>query len=149
VNDRKAHREKREIPVDGLVIGKKGPRLQPAAAPSKRKLKDVETPAGTLTSQQYSGPGEFFAASMTLDQFAALLESRADLNRPVVNLTGLPGLYKFDLHWMPVQENGSMGLKDPGLIGAVRDQLGLRLEKRNGMYDVLVVDRVERAQAAN
>jgi uncharacterized protein (TIGR03435 family) len=71
------------------------------------------------------------------------------LNRPVVNLTGLPGLYKFDLHWMPVQENGSMGLKDPGLIGAVRDQLGLRLEKRNGMYDVLVVDRAERAQAAN
>ena len=49
----------------------------------------------------------------------------------------------------PVASNGAELEFGTSLIEAVRDQLGLRLEKKKGQADVLVVDHAEKAPVEN
>jgi uncharacterized protein (TIGR03435 family) len=59
--------------------------------------------------------------------------------RPVVDHTGLDGLYAFDLNFRnPLFPSG-----DPDLFTALQQQLGLKLEERKESFKVLVVDRFE------
>ncbi|WP_263355900.1 TIGR03435 family protein [Acidicapsa ligni] len=146
----RVHREKRDTTVYALIADKLGVRLLEADDPAHRKLKDVSTPVGSLPAQVYSQPGQFFAAAMTLDDLAANIGVRTDLNSPVVNLTGLTGKYKFDLHWTPPDDDhGTPTQKDPGFMAAIQKQSGLRLEKRKVLYDVLVVDHIQRVPLEN
>lgn len=76
------------------------------------------------------------------------------LGRPVIDRTGLTGLYDFSLQWddAPGREGGVPGLDTPGAPGtehgsiftAIQEQLGLRLEPQRAPIDVIVVDRMER-----
>jgi len=75
------------------------------------------------------------------------------MGAPVVDATGLVRQYDYTLSFLmepggraagPVAANGSEPEFGISLIDAVRDQLGLRLEKKKGQADVLVVDRAER-----
>jgi uncharacterized protein (TIGR03435 family) len=65
------------------------------------------------------------------------------MDRPVVNQTGLPGAYEFDLTWDP---NGSDRADSTraSLFTALREQLGLALESRKGPVEFLVIDSTER-----
>jgi len=146
----KYHREPREIAVYALVPGKNGVKLQPADDANHRQLKPVEMPSGTIHAHVSYGPGQFFAAAMTLDDFAQQLQNVSDLELPVVNSTGLDGEYKFDMHWPPTEDSKElMTGKDSGFTRAVQDQLGLQLAKRRTNYNVLVVDHIDRAPSAN
>ena len=67
----------------------------------------------------------------------------AAIPRPVVDQTGLAGLYDFTLHW-----NGS---SDPDIgdaaapfRAALKSQLGLELKPTHAPIDMLVIDHVER-----
>jgi uncharacterized protein (TIGR03435 family) len=88
----------------------------------------------------------------------------ASLRRHVVDRTGLTGLFDFDLTWTPDQPppadapdrivvagteiDLTGGVKiDPngaGMLTALREQLGLKLESTRGPVDVFVVEGVER-----
>jgi uncharacterized protein (TIGR03435 family) len=61
---------------------------------------------------------------------------------PVVDESGLAGLYDIDLRW----STDAVPLDDvPGIFTAIQEQLGLKLERRRMERAVLVVDRMEKA----
>jgi uncharacterized protein (TIGR03435 family) len=71
----------------------------------------------------------------------------ANLDRPVLDQTGLNGTFDFTFEFTP-QHNGSSVDSQaddagPTLMEALRDQLGLKLESKPGSLDVLVIDHVE------
>ena len=67
------------------------------------------------------------------------------LSRPVTDDTGLTGRYDFALYWAARQgDDGS-----PELPEAVQQQLGLKLERKKGPIDMLVVDRADKTPREN
>ena len=86
---------------------------------------------------------------ITVERFAGLLSDV--LKSPVVDMTGLKGLYDFKLDIIPYIERGdSAGVDDkkldiPDLLSqAVQDQLGLNLQSRKVPITMLVIDHVEK-----
>jgi uncharacterized protein (TIGR03435 family) len=140
----KFHREKRELNVYALTVGKTG----------KKFSKSERDPNGN--------PGLFFGAprvtlnvtNATIDEFTNLLQS-AVLDKPVVDQTGLTEKYDFVLKFTPdpgmMQGLGGGGPAPadnadapPDLFAAIQQQLGLKLESTKAPADVLVIDRMER-----
>jgi uncharacterized protein (TIGR03435 family) len=85
---------------------------------------------------------------VSLAMFAAALGEITPLERPIVlDRTGLEGLFDFTMLWNPqIQELAATAADQTGLtfMQALREHLGLRLQRENGPVEVLVVDRVER-----
>ncbi|MFZ0820128.1 MAG: TIGR03435 family protein [Candidatus Acidiferrales bacterium] len=141
------HWEKRDTPVYALVPGRNGVKLQPVDDPEHPKLRTYALPNGkTAVSGVHNEAGVFFAAAITMDGLAQNLQVRAGLDRPIVNMTGLTGVYTIDLRWFPPEPPTYV---DPAILQAVEKQLGLRLEKRTLPFNVLVVDHAEGAPSAN
>lgn len=61
---------------------------------------------------------------------------------PVIDRTGLKGIYSFTLEWEIPRPEREQTL--PTIFTAMKDQLGLRLEPTTAPVDVLVIDRVEK-----
>jgi len=107
------------------------------------------------------GPMNPEIAGMTMDQLSSI-GWRLDL--PLVNMTGLDGVYDIDLtvarepgHWplmnipaAPTQaaRNLNEGWSNDAFIKALETQLGLTVEKRIVPVKVLVIDHVERIPTA-
>jgi uncharacterized protein (TIGR03435 family) len=86
---------------------------------------------------------------------------RTALDRTVIDETGLSDRYDFVLRWTPdesrfiqfrgtgvfVPSESGAGNAPPGLFTAIQNQLGLKLEAKKAMDDVVVIDRVERPSA--
>jgi uncharacterized protein (TIGR03435 family) len=74
---------------------------------------------------------------------------------PVLDQTGIPGLFEVTLDWardngMPAAGGTPAEPADgPSISEAVQKQLGLKLEKRKGPVDVLVVEHAEKTPLAN
>ena len=69
-----------------------------------------------------------------------------NLDRPVVDQTGLGGTFDFSLEWTPEPSPGAdvqADVSGPTLSEALNEQLGLKLEPRTGPVDVLVIDHIE------
>ncbi len=69
------------------------------------------------------------------------------LERPVLDNTGLEGNYDFSLHCTLDLSPGDQALTDssgPSLFTALREQLGLRIEATRGPVEVIVIDGAER-----
>ncbi len=66
----------------------------------------------------------------------------AAIPRPVVDQTGLPGLYDFTLRWtsFPDPETGDTAAS---FHAALKDQLGLELKPTQAPIDILVIDRID------
>ena len=86
-----------------------------------------------------------------MTQFASTLQ-RAILDRPVLDKTGLSGIYDFDLEWTydDNQFGGTLpplapqNSNKPDLYAALQ-QLGLKLEASRGTIDAIVIDGIQRA----
>jgi len=136
-------------PAFVMSVAKGGPKLKESAAlPEDSPLGPppllfvVVPPAVRL-------PGRY----ATMAELASVFQ-RGALDRPVVDRTGLPGRYDFDLEFTPDDAQFSGALAGiggdsplPGLFTAIQQQLGLRLDATKGPVDVLVVDRAERPSA--
>jgi uncharacterized protein (TIGR03435 family) len=118
------------------------------------KLKSSETPDAqpALVSTVYPGDRIFLPArNATMTQFVSTLQ-RAVLDRPVLDKTGLSGVYDFDLEWTydETQFGGnlpplaSQTSNKPDLYAALQ-QLGLKLESSRGTIDAIVIDGIQRA----
>ncbi|MEG9433812.1 TIGR03435 family protein [Terriglobus sp. ADX1] len=89
---------------------------------------------------------------VTIADLAASLSHsyNTDLNSVVVDLTGLSGGFDMNLQWtndadaLPSAAGLSAGLSLPT---ALREQLGLRLERSKGEVEVLVIDHIDRPEA--
>jgi uncharacterized protein (TIGR03435 family) len=88
---------------------------------------------------------------VSLATFAAALGGITPLERPIViDRTGLDGLFDFTMLWNPqIQELAADATDQTGVtfLQALREQLGLRLQRETGPVEVIVVDRVERPTA--
>lgn len=129
----KIHRETKETQVYLLTVGKNGPKLT-AADP-------VENGGVRIR-----GIGHLAGVSATTLQLAEglsdiALNGRHFLDRPVLDRTGLAGVYNFSLEWTPEGAPDSFG---PSIFTATQDQLGLKLETQRAPVDILVIDRLEK-----
>jgi uncharacterized protein (TIGR03435 family) len=98
----------------------------------------------TLTNRQ---TWRVTATRMTMKELATVLLDYAD--RPVVDETGLSGLYRFEIE-LPVRISQLQGAAPVGI--SVFDEvkrLGLILEPRRSPIDVIVVDKIERTPTEN
>jgi uncharacterized protein (TIGR03435 family) len=120
-----AHREARQISGYAMVIGRNGSKLKPAVSPQP----------GFLT---LAGHAEGTSVSMP-DLADRLSRATFQLDRPVVDFTGLTGRYDLALDWAPT---------DP-IFSAIEEQLGLKLEARKLPLEVLIVDHADKMPAAN
>lgn len=127
------HREPRKAPVYALVLGKGAHKLSSQDLPCAR-------PGPATISFSTVGSIESCKPSMSMTQLARALN--LELDRPVVDRTGLGGGYAFRLQW--AGREPLAGTDDaPSLFTAVQEQLGLRLEASTDLVDALVIDRVE------
>jgi len=136
------HRETRELSVYALVAAKGG-----------AKLKKVEGSAANGSGSSSSHRGSMTAEAVPMSKLADLLAGpRFDLGHPVVDKTGLDGVFDFTLTWTP--ENSSEPSRDdpkapPPIFIALQQQLGLKLEPQKAPVEVLVVDHAEKAPTEN
>ena len=120
------HEEQRELPIYEMVIAPGGSKLRlfhgdPTATPESPKTGRMETAelAGDI--------------AMWVD-------------RPVIDRTGLKGIYEFSIAWMRpeldlhLHNNGSTDLGNASIFTELREQLGLRLIGRKAPYKILVID---------
>jgi len=163
------HTETRQLPVYALVLARNDGRLGPNLARSPRTECQAIL-AEVLAARGQGGPppppppdgqappcgglnrnGMFAVDSATMDQLSNYLS--AELNRKVIDRTGLSGRFNAHLTWTPDQllplgpPDRNPPPIDPNgtsIFTAVQEQLGLKLEPTTGPVDVLVIDSVER-----
>jgi uncharacterized protein (TIGR03435 family) len=137
------HQESRIMPIYELTVGKAGPKMK-EVDPSKVSDQILRFP-----------PNRGFRGHLTMPVLAYLLSD--SLDRYVLDSTGLTAIYDVDVRWTPVEANTLGGVGEPlpvasepsGLLRAVQEQLGLKLESRRAPVKVLIVDHVERVPTAN
>ena len=154
----KLHRETRETPVYELVAAKGGPKLQAfkqaSCTPADSRLapgtEPQPKPCKFSLLRGKTAPFRISAQGASLQQLAFLLGLSVD--RPVVDKTGIAGLYDFDFEFGRDEAMGDLSPHDaaqpadpgPSLSTVLREQLGLKLESGKGSREVLVIDHVER-----
>jgi uncharacterized protein (TIGR03435 family) len=123
------HREIRELTVGALAAAAGGPKLK---AKVGGEGSGMNTSGGSKRSQ-------LIATGTSMALLAGYLGNR--LGRIVVDRTGLTESYDFRLEWAPDDSTESAV---PGLIPALREQLGLRIEPQKAPVEVLVIDGIGR-----
>jgi uncharacterized protein (TIGR03435 family) len=141
----KFHRDTKEMPVYALTVDKGGHKIKPHEAQSAGDPW-IDTAIEQVVRVKLT------ATSVPMDYFAWRLGMLVD--RPVIDQTKLKGGYDFTLAYtreLPpgIREgaliNGApIDTSGPNLFGALREQLGLKLEPQKGPVDVLVIDRAEK-----
>ena len=148
------HHETRELPLYELSVAKNGPKLKPPAAdPNARGASRMSLTPGGFHLEEHTEPASHLAVILE-DQLAS----------PVVDKTG--GTFDFTLDFSresvqnsalarlpppppanplgPVAAPAGDPTEAPSLFTAVQEQLGLKLDKKRGPLDVIVLDRAEK-----
>jgi uncharacterized protein (TIGR03435 family) len=142
------HSEAQKLPAYDLIADENGPKLQASGGDQRRF---------------HLGRGELTSTGAPLELLAAQLSAR--LGKPVVDKTGLKGIYAFNLHWTPdpsedehLKESGepiafgqrwsispdaSTDANGPTLTNALHEQLGLKLQPNTEPVQVLVIEHFE------
>jgi uncharacterized protein (TIGR03435 family) len=132
------HRETKELPVYALVAAKSGPKLHKAEP-------------GSNTSMQGEN-GAFVFQGTSMPQFAEDLSTLSQVDRPVLDRTGIPGVFDFNLKFGESNEEIKRAFiagDGASIFTLIQEQLGMKLEARKGPIEMLVIDRVERAPSEN
>ena len=80
-----------------------------------------------------------------MSRIVASFTGVGNLDRPVIDRTGLIGQYDFVLDFLPDPPPGQQTLPDaegPGFIAAVQLQLGLKLMSEKAPMEYVLVDRI-------
>lgn len=161
------HFETQVVPVLAMVLvkpGKTGPKLHPHS----EGVSCEATPAtnGPLAHDSEVFPPVCDAYMMTVNPhamaragsrnttmalLAGALPGTGNLDRPVVDQTGLSGRFDFSIEWavesnrLPLPNPDTPAdLRGPTFSDALREQLGLKLQPTKAPLQILVIDRVER-----
>ncbi len=197
------HRENKELPVYALVVGKNGHKLKaPAPGGNESRFEAAlegrgvpPPPAGGggevgMMAMRTGGEGakggimmstrngliELTGSQAAVSSLAGILATQVD--RPVVDETGLKGEYDFTLAFArddtvrPGGASGAFVMTVPGAGGAppppptpgsdksdpspassiftaIQNQLGLKLEAKKDTVEIIVVDKAEKVPVAN
>ncbi|HVW11990.1 MAG TPA: TIGR03435 family protein [Bryobacteraceae bacterium] len=137
----KVHIETRDLPVYAMVVAKGGAKLKGAAAPGRPAIR-------------MSGGGVVFTSVTINDLIDLMARARfAELDRPVVDDTGLTGRYDITVNLFGTQEE-LMSALSKGDFGSsiftlIQEQLGLKLEAKKLPLQMVVVDQAERTPSEN
>lgn len=168
------HHETREVPVFALVLSKPGtlgpqlrrhPESSPCTSePVPRSPSDSKSGpptvaggfpvlCGGISGLPPTVPGRVRVGSrnLTMGFISSSNILMGNLDRPVLDRTGLSGTFDFILEWTPERrEPASPGVDSqpdlpvgPTFQQALREQLGLKLDAQKGPIDIIVVDRLE------
>lgn len=156
-----------DAPVFALVLAKPGvtgPSLQPhpasddcaapgsdasPAQPPQSSVGGLPPVCGVIAHVASSAPGQHFGGrAVSLALFAASIPTMTGLAatpRPVVDGTGLAGVYDFALTWVH-DPSGDAAIPDnvDSFRNALKTQLGLELKPSHAPVSFLIVDHVER-----
>ncbi len=147
----KVRREIRQVPVYELVVAKGGSRLRPF----DRSCSPVDSvkPSPQVNEKDCRNTGGSSGLNITrswrgisVDELVSAVLDKQFTGRPVVNRTGLIGLFDIDLAFTP-EANRDQPEAGPSIFRAVQDQLGLKLVPGRGPGVFLVIDRVQRPSA--
>lgn len=131
----KMHEETKEEQVYRLVLANGGPKFQKAGEETGISGRS------TRTAEQVN-------AQTTLGDFAEYLSERLD--RPVVDRTGLTGLFSIRVEWTPDTASAAgVDATGPSIFTAVQEQLGLRLVAGKTPVRLVVVDSIEKNPTDN
>jgi uncharacterized protein (TIGR03435 family) len=128
------HKERRQVDGYALEVAKHGPKITPVT--------DPEAPGNGSNFVMSGAHIQIYDAALqglTMQQLASALHV-AGLGRPVIDRTGLDGIYRIDLRF---QMRGTEGA-GPDLTTALKEQLGLELTGVKEFIDALVIDRLDR-----
>jgi bla regulator protein blaR1 len=164
------HFETRDQPVLALVLrkpGAPGPRLrlhtEGLACAAKWSAPPDRTSPSIPPGEFLSSCGVFVAVTgenhtivfgarnVSLQSIAAnfgTLPPVRQFGRPVVDQTGLVGMYDFSLNWLPDRSGTSstgeaLDAQGPTFEEALKDQLGLKLKPARAFVQTLVIDHIE------
>jgi uncharacterized protein (TIGR03435 family) len=172
------HHGSRELPVLALTVAKGGLNLKELppdseTAPGRGNL-DVAAAGGPQGVSVSFGPGSYYTFAnnrfevkrLSMRYVALSLERYA--TDPVVDMTGLTGVYDFVLELTPedyqamlIRSAGSAGVTLPqeavryaeantaDSLTASLERLGLKLERRKAPVETLIVDKASKTPAAN
>jgi len=156
------HQESKEMQAYELMVAKNGPKLKESSGPldpderpgrivGERKL-DPEgfpiLPPGRVPMEMVMSGGYATArhAGETMKEFA--LDLATEVGRPVSDATGLMATYDFTIRWLGESAPPS-GNSGPDIFRALQEQLGLKLESKKVMADILIVDHIEKTPTGN
>jgi uncharacterized protein (TIGR03435 family) len=132
------HREKKELSVYAIMVGKGGPKLNKSADDLIGMPSQDAEQHGTELAMKFK--------NMSMTDFGFCMQFFLD--RPLVDQTGLSGKYDFNLKWsFDETEASSNPNAAPGLFTAIQEQDGLKLDAVKAQADVIVIDKVERPSA--
>ena len=139
----KTHREQQQRPIFALTLveaGKLGAQLSRSAVDCEAVFAQKRV---TPECQSLMGIGRGGGRMTIKGQSLARLTSTLGLvlERPVVDQTGLTGVFDLELKWSA--GDASATSNDPEIFSAVREQLGLQLKPAAGPVEVLVVDSAQ------
>jgi uncharacterized protein (TIGR03435 family) len=164
------HKDRKELSLYDLTVGKGGPKLVEAVEPTAPQpdAKPQKAPVSPFDEDGYpiippnakyrmairGGRTTMRLERITMEEFAQQVTDM--VGRPVIDTTGLKGKYDITLHYIqdPPGRNGGpppAATPDAGptVSGALQSQLGLRLEPRKGIIEILVVDHAEKIPTEN
>jgi bla regulator protein blaR1 len=134
----KLHRETRQIPIYAIVIGPNGPNLPPEAEPVACPQPALECGFPNIGGLE-GGVHLIEARYATMANFSGLLTNNMD--RPVIDKTGLTAGYSFDLTY---EHPGPGWRTGPAAAIDAVQKLGLRLEPQTETMEMLVIDSIDR-----
>ena len=155
--------ETREMPIYALTLarpdGRLGSQLRSSnvdcaavfAAAKARGEAPPPTTNGRPTCGTRTTRGNMMTTGVAMSDFARNLSPFA--GRPVVDTTGLTGVYDLNLAWTPEQglpgpdgtaSQAATSSDSVSLFTAVQEQLGLKLDAQRGSVDVLVIESAQR-----
>jgi uncharacterized protein (TIGR03435 family) len=184
------HRESKEFQVMELTEAKGGSKLKPTEAVANAPAPEGPPPLPPGPPEldangfpKMAGPGtrvwitpgpngqmlaHMAARARSTQELAEVLGN--ELNKPVVDKTGLTGKYDYNLEYTPDLAGRGLPFPPPGAVGpggagggasteaaepgsnlasAVQQQLGLRLTAGKAKLDVLVIDKAEKTPTEN
>jgi uncharacterized protein (TIGR03435 family) len=125
------HREKKELKGFVMTVAKSGSKMRPS-------------PPDVAHYWQNSANGTV-ATGITMQEFTDYIAG--PMEAPILNETDLPGKYDFTLdftNYLTPDMHAMTGEATGILIAALQGELGLKLEGRKAMFDVMVIDHVEK-----
>jgi uncharacterized protein (TIGR03435 family) len=155
----KFHREQREVPGYALVAVKSGLKLKassgtPAPISGRDGFSDVPQgiAPGRISVDSVGAVRRLSAGAMSMAQFADYLAAQID--GPVIDLTEVPGSYDIVFYFskpLPISGDPAAAPADNriDLFPALREQLGLELQRRKVRADLLIIDHIEQTPLPN
>jgi uncharacterized protein (TIGR03435 family) len=168
----KVHWDTRQIEIYALVVAKGGPKFKLAAPDSPQGNDDASKngepdkvgsngfpiPPPGNASWVGAAPGGKMGMrghNETTAELAGAIGPRT-LGAPLTDATGLTGKYDYTIFWSTTATDaarrGTPAIDEPdgpSIFDAVQDQLGLKIEKRKGPVQMLVVDHAEKKPTEN